>query len=1075
MEGSDETGSAKQQRPNPTFGSSSFLVPKPNSNLDIPNFNPSQMGFRMSPESSKRPGIPPSHPNNHNSMPFSRSQSGSWQLGQQNFSSGSSHARSMSQPPFFSLDSLPPLSPLTYREPSAPSLSDQNSVDVSMGESVVNSHGPSLRSPVSESTAYRAGDGLPPRRGHRRSNSDVPLGFSAINQPSPQLIPVRCRTSFDGSASAKPIQLMKQGSNGNAEGVDDRKSGGEVVDDLFNAYMNLENIDQMNLSGNEDKDIDSRASASKTNGGESSDNEVESGLNGNRNGAGVQRPGSGFPNERREGLKRTASGDVVSSARHCRSISMDSYMENLNFDDEPLKPLGQQSPSTSLDGNSAKFSMEFGSGEFNAIELKKIMESEKLAEIALSDPKRAKRILANRQSAARSKERKMRYIVELEHKVQTLQTEATTLSAQFTSLQRDSVGLTSENNELKFRLQSLEQQAKLKDALNEALTGEVQRLKLAAAELGGEGHLSNHTQQNTQPQHDDTGSGSGSAKQQRPNPTFGSSSFSVPKPNSNLDIPNFNPSSQMGLPMRQSSPSLSPENSKRPGIPPSHPNNHNSMPFSNVMRPQSRSWQLGTQNLSPGSSHTRSLSQPPVFSLDSLPPLSPLTYRDPSGPSPSDPNSVEVSMEETVNSQGPSLRSPVADSSAFWAGDGLPPRRRHRRSNSDVPLGFSAIIQSSPQLIPIGRQTSLDGSASGRDNSGIGKPNQLMKQGSNGNAEGMDERKSGGEIADDLFNAYMNLENIDKMNSSGNEDKDLDSRASGSKTNGCESSDNEVESGLKGNGNGRQRPGSGFPNERREGLKRTAGGDVVSNVRHCRSISMDSYMESLNFDDEPLKPLPLGQQSPSTSLDGNSAKFSMEFGSGEFNAIELKKIMENEKLAEIALSDPKRAKRILANRQSAARSKERKMRYIQELEHKVQTLQTEATTLSAQFTKLQRDSVGLTSENNELKFRLQALEQQAQLKDALNEALTGEVQRLKLAAGELGGGEGHLSNRMAQQLSMNQQMLQLQHLNLYQMQQQPQHQAQQNTQPQQFMQQPQQNRPPHHQNGNAAAKPELSQ
>ena len=45
------------------------------------------------------------------------------------------------------------------------------------------------------------------------------------------------------------------------------------------------------------------------------------------------------------------------------------------------------------------------------------------------------RILANRQSAARSKERKMRYIVELEHKVQTLQTEATTLSAQLTLLQ----------------------------------------------------------------------------------------------------------------------------------------------------------------------------------------------------------------------------------------------------------------------------------------------------------------------------------------------------------------------------------------------------------------------------------------------------------------------------------------------------------------------------------------------------------------------------------------------------------------------------------------------------------------
>jgi len=31
----------------------------------------------------------------------------------------------------------------------------------------------------------------------------------------------------------------------------------------------------------------------------------------------------------------------------------------------------------------------------------------------------------------------------------------------------------------------------------------------------------------------------------------------------------------------------------------------------------------------------------------------------------------------------------------------------------------------------------------------------------------------------------------------------------------------------------------------------------------------------------------------------------------------------------------------------------------------------------------QRDSAGLTSENNELKFRLQAMEQQAQLRDGM--------------------------------------------------------------------------------------------
>ncbi|CAI9091868.1 OLC1v1026970C1 [Oldenlandia corymbosa var. corymbosa] len=121
------------------------------------------------------------------------------------------------------------------------------------------------------------------------------------------------------------------------------------------------------------------------------------------------------------------------------------------------------------------------------------------------------------------------------------------------------------------------------------------------------------------------------------------------------------------------------------------------------------------------------------------------------------------------------------------------------------------------------------------------------------------------------------------------------------------------------------------------------------------------------------------------------------------SSIEAKKAMAPDKLAELWTIDPKRAKRILANRQSAARSKERKARYINELERKVQTLQTEATTLSAQLTLFQRDTTGLTTENTELKLRLQAMEQQAQLRDALNEALKQEVERLRIATGEIAG------------------------------------------------------------------------
>ncbi|KAJ8764044.1 hypothetical protein K2173_004935 [Erythroxylum novogranatense] len=124
-------------------------------------------------------------------------------------------------------------------------------------------------------------------------------------------------------------------------------------------------------------------------------------------------------------------------------------------------------------------------------------------------------------------------------------------------------------------------------------------------------------------------------------------------------------------------------------------------------------------------------------------------------------------------------------------------------------------------------------------------------------------------------------------------------------------------------------------------------------------------------------------------------------GSSILESIEAKKTMVPDKLAELWNIDPKRAKRIIANRQSAARSKERKARYISELERKVQTLQTEATTLSAQLTLFQRDTTNLSNENTELKLRLQAMEQQAQLRDALNETLKTEVEKLKIATGEM--------------------------------------------------------------------------
>ncbi|XP_061344749.1 probable transcription factor PosF21 [Gastrolobium bilobum] len=140
----------------------------------------------------------------------------------------------------------------------------------------------------------------------------------------------------------------------------------------------------------------------------------------------------------------------------------------------------------------------------------------------------------------------------------------------------------------------------------------------------------------------------------------------------------------------------------------------------------------------------------------------------------------------------------------------------------------------------------------------------------------------------------------------------------------------------------------------------------------------------------------------SQSMDGSTTikPEMLVSGSDDMSAADSKKAMSAAKLAELALIDPKRAKRIWANRQSAARSKERKMRYIAELERKVQTLQTEATSLSAQLTLLQRDTSGLNSENSELKLRLQTMEQQVHLQDALNDALKEEIQHLKILTGQ---------------------------------------------------------------------------
>lgn len=354
------------------------------------------------------------------------------------------------------------------------------------------------------------------RKGHRRSHSEVLLGISAgkeclFNRPLPfgqseasiDDVPLH-KLNRSNSSSVK--ELHRVSGRMAMEVVGERE--GEGVDDLFSMYLNVDKVENCHNSavdGQGRADITKPLKKRGISGAPLVSEYIKTLLPCLERAQSLQE-GSDSDKEESDKEEDSFMGDShekvveeggqsggalkggASNARHQRSASMDNFAHSMIAADDAQHTSGRQvrhHHSLSIDG-SFNTRLNYLNGEVDGLEMKKIMADDKLAEIALMDPKRAKRILANRQSAARSKERKVRYISELERKVQTLQTEATTLSAQLTLMQRDSTGLTNENNELKLRLQSMEQQAQLREALHEALRDEVQRLKIATSQIPGQ-------------------------------------------------------------------------------------------------------------------------------------------------------------------------------------------------------------------------------------------------------------------------------------------------------------------------------------------------------------------------------------------------------------------------------------------------------------------------------------------------------------------------------------------------------------------------------------------------------------
>ncbi|KAJ8439974.1 hypothetical protein Cgig2_008357 [Carnegiea gigantea] len=93
--------------------------------------------------------------------------------------------------------------------------------------------------------------------------------------------------------------------------------------------------------------------------------------------------------------------------------------------------------------------------------------------------------------------------------------------------------------------------------------------------------------------------------------------------------------------------------------------------------------------------------------------------------------------------------------------------------------------------------------------------------------------------------------------------------------------------------------------------------------------------------------------------------------------------------------DPKRVKRILANRQSAQRSRVRKLQYISELERSVTALQSEVSMLTPRVAFLDHQRMILNVDNSALKAKIAALAQDKIFKDAHQEALKREIERLR--------------------------------------------------------------------------------
>ncbi|KAK6259645.1 hypothetical protein QQP08_000334 [Theobroma cacao] len=111
---------------------------------------------------------------------------------------------------------------------------------------------------------------------------------------------------------------------------------------------------------------------------------------------------------------------------------------------------------------------------------------------------------------------------------------------------------------------------------------------------------------------------------------------------------------------------------------------------------------------------------------------------------------------------------------------------------------------------------------------------------------------------------------------------------------------------------------------------------------------------------------------------------------------EIRKAMPPQELENLAKTDPKRATRIITNRRSAMRAKERKKLYTYTLQHELQKLKSQAAQSSIQLTLLGTEHNALSDENSKLKDRVHFVKRMIAMQESKTDEIRKEIQFYKL-------------------------------------------------------------------------------